>query len=274
METLSSKNSWAITDILARGKAHIICEALVDVHFLVPGSCIRRVGNRGVKRWTDEWDKGKGFDNDECFMRVYLDEEKLPTLMPMVDEITKKHEDADIPIPSTGVNLGTIDIEGLFGTVPVIDGMHRVISLVKVNFKWKLVPGNEAACNPYQYVRVVFYHPDVKPMMAVLAKASNDQKQVHVKEDGLERITLTHQIMDSYKVIKPGASELDSRAMAKHFMVQVGLDPEKQRTAVNYHCQLIGMAMAVGPEVTDWPTAKLQDLEAAGGTRAEVCVVF
>ena len=74
-------------------------------------------------------------------------------------------------------------------------------------------------------------------MMAVLAKASNDQKQVHVKEDGLERITLTHQVMESYKTLNGGSE--DMRGMAKHFMSQVGLDPEKKKSAVNYHLSLI-----------------------------------
>ena len=271
MDTLSSKNRWAVTDILARGKAHILCEAVVDVRFLRAGSCIRRVGNRGVKRWTDEWEKGKGFDMDECFMRVYVDEEQLSTLTPMIDEVKEKHEESGLPIASTGVNLGTIDIETLFGTLHVIDGMHRAISLVKTHNKWVLVIGNQEDSSPYRMVRVVFYHPDVKPMMAVLAKASNDQKQVHVKEDGLERITLTHQIMESYRILNGGKK--DDRGMAKYFMSQVGIDPAKKKSAVNYHIQLVQMALAVGPEVTAWLTKKLQDLEAAGGTRAEVGAV-
>jgi hypothetical protein len=271
MDTLSSKNSWAVTDILARGKAFILCEALVDVKYLVSGSNIRRVGNRGLKKWEREWDKGLGFDNNECFMRVYVEKDQVDTLQPLIDAITKKHKEANITIPSTGVNLGTIDIKTMFGEVKVIDGMHRASSLVKADVKWVKKAGKKPGESPFLYVRVIFYHPDVKRMMAVLAKASNDQKQVHVKEDGLERITLTHQIIISYGKQHPNTKP-KTCDLAKYYMDQVGIVVKDKQSAVNYHCQLVTMAQSVEGEVTVWLTKKLQDLEARGGSRAEVCM--
>ena len=271
--TLSSAKGWNIAQILADGHKHILGEAIISVPGLEGGSKIRRTGHKGMLKWATVWKTTqKGFDLHEAFIRVYVDAGAGLDKLQMLSAAAKaKSIQAGIRIPVTGVHLGTLVTAEVFKVVCVIDGMHRTLTLQDAVASWKLENPDEAveSC-PFYWIRAVFYHPDVKQMMAVLAKASNDQKQVHVQEDIFERMTITNQVISGYEEFVSKGEAYTQATMARHYMKQIGCP--MNATAVNYHSQLCQMATTLKP-VQGWLTEKLNSLEERGGARAEVTFV-
>ena len=271
--TMSASDGWNIAHVLERGHEHIMGEAIITVTGLVAGSKIRRAGHRGMKKWANVWKStNQGFDNREAYIRVYVDMGPgLDALAELVKTATKRYEEAKIDIPVTGVNLGRLDTVETFRCVCVIDGMHRTLTLQEAVAQWIADnPTEKVDTCPFYWIRAVFYHPDVKHMMAVLAKASNDQKQVHVQEDIFERMTITNQVISGYEEFVSKGNRYTQATLARHYMKQIGCP--MNATAVNYHSQLCQMATTLKP-VQGWLTAKLNSLEERGGTRAEVTFV-
>ena len=270
MPTISSADRWNVGKILANGHKHIIGEAIISVIGLVAGSKIRRTGHKGMMKWANVWKStGKGFDVNEAYIRVYVDEGPgLLRLLALAEIAQKKYERAGLSLPVTGANMGRLISVDEFVVVCVIDGMHRTLTLQEAVALWlKKNPDTDVKTCPFYWIRAVFYHPDVKPMMAVLAKASNDQKQVHVQEDIWERMTVTNQVIEGYeKYVSDGGSFSQSK-IARHYMDQIGCP--NNANAVNYHVQLCQMAMTLKP-VQQWVTDKLNTLEERGGSHAEV----
>jgi hypothetical protein len=272
MPTISEANQWNIAEILANGKRFFMCYAIVEVLQLVPGSKIRRAGVSGKRKWAKHWeDSGSGFACDENFIRVYVKKTHVDKVQVLIDNHNKMYTDAHLT-PTT--NIGNLDIKTLCDLLYVIDGMHRTCTLREAHGRWiQLNSTSDPKESPFLHVRVMIYHPDVIPTMAVLAKASNDQKQMHVKEDGLERVTLTQQVLVSFHANRapPKANELQKRAtdsdIARYFMSQVGA---RRASAVNYHTQLVLMARALEGEPTAWITSMIERYETAETSRAEV----
>jgi len=255
---------WKIPHILKVGEGHSICFAFMDVTELVAGSSIRRAGVKGRRAWAAQWD-GVGFDCDENFMRVYVSEANVEVLKTLVNAHNEKYAQHDL---TPDENIGYLDVKSLFEKMFVIDGMHRTVTLQEAQKVWSSGnPDTPHTESPYLRVRVQIYNPSVCFMMAVLAKASNDSKQVHVSEDGLERITLTQKVVESFRANVEEGAKVSETMIAKYPMEQAGC---KKDTAVKYHAQLVGMAIALEGPVTEWLSATIDAYEEAETQQAEV----
>ena len=263
--TLSSEGGWDVAGILSRGKEHLLCECYCNVTTLVPGSQIRRAGVKGKRKWAQHWkDTQKGFDCDENFIRVYVAKEHVLQLTELIAVHNSKYEDAGL---TPTKNIGTLDVQSLFEVMYVIDGMHRTVTLTEAHYEWlQKDSSRDPKESPYLRVRAYIYHPEVKAMMAFLAKASNDQKQLHVGEDGLERITLTQKALETYRAQNVNGTA-SFTAIAKWYMSECGCKNEK---AVNYMSQLVSMAVSLEGPVTLWITEQMEALEQQDTGRAEV----
>ena len=206
-----------------------------------------------------------GFDCDENFMRVYVSEEKLQVLVTMVKAHNEKYTKHGL---TPDENIGYLDVKTLFDKMYVIDGMHRTVTLQARHMEWLTDnPVTEPNKSPYLRVRVQIYNPSVCFMMAVLAKASNDSKQVHVSEDGLERITLTQKVVESFRESVDQSAKCTETNIAKYLMAQAGCT---KVTATKYHAQLVGMAIALEGPVTEWLSTTIDAYEDAETKQAEV----
>jgi hypothetical protein len=265
--SLLANAKWKIPIILKKGKEHFMCYAFVDVTGLVAGADIRRCGVKGKKKWALQWEEGAGFDSDENFMRVYIDITKVHVLEELIKAHQARYTQYDL---NPDENIGFLDISILFVAMYVIDGMHRTITLVARHWRWvKENSDQDPRSSPYLRVRVMIYNPSVCFMMAVLAKASNDSKQLHVQEDGLERVTVTQKVVASFRLHDKtsGGKKVSETDMARYLMEQAGCN---KSTAVNYHAQLVGMAVALEGEATKWLSATIDALEDADTARATV----
>ena len=270
MPSVSNDNLWNIQHILSEGAKYVMGDALISCLCCEPGSKIRRAGYAGRQRWSAVWKQGRGFDTSESFIRVYVDEDKVEDFQRLVDQAPMKYKTKEwenCAMPATGPTMGFVDVAKILGCVYVIDGMHRTVTLVDAHLKWVAGhPDDDVTSSPFYLLRAVFYHPKVKSIMAVFAKAANDQKQVHVPEDSWEKVTLTLQVIASYENAVKDPRKQGDRDIAKHYMEQVGCPNTK---AINYHSQLVSMAKILKP-ISVWITGRLTQLEEEGGHRAEV----
>jgi hypothetical protein len=284
MSNLSALCRWDISGIIDRARPYILGDAMVKVTSLsqlATGKRMRVARNKQIKQWAVEWSNGRGFDPDGNYMRVYCPTAKVPTLRELFEKQIKKYEEAGLKVPPSGPDLGKLDIAALVGILYIIDGQHRTITLAAAHAKWMELqpPGTDENTSPYIWVRVVIYTEEVKSFIAMLGKASNDTKQVHVGEDGLERITLTQQIIGAYeeeeaKKDSAKRKKLTETLVARFMMTQAGRPPGENDSGVKYHCQLVGVALALRGPVTMWLIQHTQELEDLGTTRSQVGLTF
>ena len=114
--------------------------------------------------------ESKGFDGNECFIRVYIEEEHVPALRAAAEKaMALYHKGGITPNSSTGPELVLPDDLLKVMKWFVIDGMHRVTALQQ------LIAAHSDDKEKYRMVRAVLYLPSVIPHAVALAKACNKQ---------------------------------------------------------------------------------------------------
>jgi hypothetical protein len=104
--------------------------------------------------------------------------------------------------------------------------------------------------------QALIYLRSVIPSIAFLAKAANDQIQMCVPEDNIERITFIQKVCEAYDREHERVGKQSE--VAAYLMKVVGA---KKENAKGYHAQLVGIARAMSPMVTKWLVDKMEEYE-------------
>ena len=140
--------------------------------------------------------ESKGFDGNECFIRVYIEEEHVPALRAAAEKaMALYHKGGITPNSSTGPELVLPDDLLKVMKWFVIDGMHRVTALQQ------LIAAHSDDKEKYRMVRAVLYLPLVIPHAVALAKACNKQTAVFVPSDSLEKISFIQGLLCDFEFI-------------------------------------------------------------------------
>ena len=150
--------------------------------------------------------KDEGFDLDECFIRVYVDEKSSVALQKAFDDAVKVQADY---LEGVGPKLdlkkfGLEDVKCY-----IIDGLHRCTALKELAL---MFPDLAAR---YSKVTAVFYTADVKPMLTILSKTANKLSQTHVAEDALGKLTFYAALAEDFRSEQEAAIASGSKAMSK-----------------------------------------------------------
>jgi hypothetical protein len=180
-----------VDHVLNIAEESLLCYTLIDVLNTREKACIRKVMPAGIDYW-----KGvmrDGFDMN-FYVKVYVEEcDHSTAFTAMLDSVNNHYAKSNISIPMQGIHIKRDEYKEIFAELLLylMDGANRATVCKKLYLKHKeQFPGEEKESErvKWRYIPAKMYRATVKPILAMIAKATNLQGQQTLPDDNFSKI--------------------------------------------------------------------------------------
>jgi hypothetical protein len=203
-ETKRQEEPLNVDFVLNIAEQSLLCCTVVDVLNTHEKACIRKVMPQTTK--TCEHALRSGYDKT-CFIKVYVEDDDHTTeFTSMLGAAKTAYEEANIPVPSQGMHVKREANTDVFNDLAlyIMDGANRTAVCKKLYFRHReKYPGEEYESEraKWRFISAKMYKSSVKPMLALIAKATNLRGQQTSVDDNFAKLVYYKRLCDVSDVI-------------------------------------------------------------------------